>query len=79
MMSDEDKEAMKELVTAVATNAVELPEGDAREEYLRDWQQEAEWDWREAGISPDTAARNAATLESLVREMIGVLLRRGST
>ena len=34
MMSDEDKEAMKEMVTAVATNAVELPEGDAREEYL---------------------------------------------
>ena len=46
MMSDEDKEAMKELVTAVVTNAVELPEGDAREEYLRDWHQEAEWDWR---------------------------------
>ena len=77
MMSDEDKEAMKELVTAVATNAAELPEGDAREEYLRDWQQETEWDWRDAGMTPDAAARHAATLESLVREMISVLLRRG--
>jgi hypothetical protein len=61
MMSDEDKEAMKELVTEVATNAMELPEGDAREEYLRDVQQEAEWDWREAGIPqigrPDTRRR----------------------
>lgn len=79
MMSDEDKTAMKELVTAVATNAVELPEGDAREEYLREWQQDAEWDWREAGMTPDAAARHAATLESLVREMINVLLRRGGS
>ena len=79
MMSDEDKEAMKEFVTAVATNAVELPEGDAREEYLHDWQQEAEWDWREAGIPPDRAAQHAATLESLVREMMGILLRRDTT
>ena len=79
MMSDEDKEAMKELVTEAATNAVELPEGDAREEYLRELQQQAEWDWREAGIPPDRAARHAVTLESLVREMIGILLRKDST
>jgi hypothetical protein len=79
MMSDEDKAAMKELINAVATTAVELPEGDTREEYLREWQQEAEWDWRDGGMTPDAAARHAATLESLVREMISVLLRRSDS